>query len=104
MILDEARPFHWSGAGRPLFGSSPGGTLTEDADGVAPSGDIDFKPIIDLPDLVEVKTGQPAFHQTPILLKTFAIIFAGKLLLSSLERLKRSVTFFAIELKLSLFA
>ncbi|XP_046559569.1 E3 SUMO-protein ligase RanBP2-like isoform X2 [Haliotis rubra] len=58
---DENRPFQWSGAGQQIFGSSPGGNRTNDGDDddeVVQGDDIDFKPIIELPELVEVKTGE----------------------------------------------
>ncbi|KAL5004271.1 hypothetical protein ScPMuIL_017727 [Solemya velum] len=56
---DPSKPFSWSGAGAQLFGSpGAGGAEGGDDDEVPSSQDIHFEPIVPLPDLVEVKTGE----------------------------------------------
>ena len=57
LLTDSGKPFHWAGAGQQLFGKGGGGEEGEDGE-VVPSDDIHFEPVIPLPDLVEVKTGE----------------------------------------------
>ncbi|XP_059169500.1 E3 SUMO-protein ligase RanBP2-like isoform X2 [Physella acuta] len=59
---DASAPFKFAGAGQKLFGvGTTGKEAADDGDDggtVAPSEDIHFEPVIPLPDLVEVKTGE----------------------------------------------
>lgn len=60
---DDSKPFKWAGAGQTLFKSAGGETGdgdddNEDGDEVEQSHDPHFEPIVPLPDLVEVKTGE----------------------------------------------
>ncbi|XP_033743786.1 E3 SUMO-protein ligase RanBP2-like isoform X2 [Pecten maximus] len=61
---DESKPFSWSGAGKQLFGTKgQGGGAQEgdEDDEVVESHDPHFEPIVALPDLVEIKTGEEDF-------------------------------------------
>ncbi|GAB1608701.1 hypothetical protein Ahia01_001154500, partial [Argonauta hians] len=62
---DKSKPFSWQGAGQKLFGSkqSPssahrGGDDDDDDEEVVSNDDIHFEPIIDLPALVDRKSGE----------------------------------------------
>lgn len=51
---DNSKPFSWSGAGQKLFNQEEG---EEDGEEVTQGDDPHFEPVVPLPDLVEVKTG-----------------------------------------------
>ncbi|KAH9514726.1 hypothetical protein Btru_023426 [Bulinus truncatus] len=78
--VESSSPFKFAGAGQKLFGTgntsnADKGNEGEEGDdsAVAPSDDIHFEPVIPLPDLVEVKTGEedwtPLFCQRAKLYK-----------------------------------
>lgn len=53
-LTDDSKPFSWSGAGQKLFNQEEG---EEDGEEVTQGDDPHFEPVVPLPDLVEVKTG-----------------------------------------------
>lgn len=53
-LTDDNKPFNWSGAGQKLFNQEEG---EEDGEDVPQGDDPHFEPVVPLPDLVEVKTG-----------------------------------------------
>ncbi|XP_069130814.1 E3 SUMO-protein ligase RanBP2-like isoform X2 [Argopecten irradians] len=61
---DDSKPFSWSGAGKQLFGAKGQDGGSQDADENDESLDAHdphFEPIVALPDLVEIKTGEEDF-------------------------------------------
>ncbi|XP_061165274.1 E3 SUMO-protein ligase RanBP2-like isoform X2 [Saccostrea echinata] len=52
---DDSKPFNWMGAGQKLFTHDD---REEEGDEVAQGEDPHFEPVVPLPDLVEVKTGE----------------------------------------------
>ncbi|XP_062594997.1 E3 SUMO-protein ligase RanBP2-like [Saccostrea cucullata] len=52
---DDSKPFNWMGAGQKLFTHED---RDEEGDEVAQGEDPHFEPVVPLPDLVEVKTGE----------------------------------------------
>lgn len=56
-FLDHNEQFRWKGTGQILFSTDPGDGYDEDADESGASYNYNYKPIIALPDLVDVKTG-----------------------------------------------
>nr|XP_034306449.1 RANBP2-like and GRIP domain-containing protein 5/6 isoform X2 [Crassostrea gigas] len=57
---DNSKPFSWSGAGQKLFNQEEG---EEDGEEVTQGYDPHFKPVVPLPDLVKVKTGEEGFEK-----------------------------------------
>lgn len=57
---DDSKPFSWSGAGQKLFNQEEG---EEDGEEVTQGDDPHFEPVVPLPDLVEVKTGEEDFEK-----------------------------------------
>ena len=57
LTFSESQQFSWQGAGASVFGGRTAGEAG-DEDEVAPSDDIHFEPIVQLPEVVDLKTGE----------------------------------------------
>ncbi|CAC5400281.1 RANBP2 [Mytilus coruscus] len=62
-IQDHNEQFRWKGAGQILFSTDSGDGYEEDADESGANYDPHYKPIIALPDLVDVKTGEEDYEK-----------------------------------------
>ncbi|VDH96252.1 E3 SUMO-protein ligase RanBP2 [Mytilus galloprovincialis] len=62
-VQDHNEQFRWKGTGQQLFSTDPGDGYNDDADESGVNYNYSYKPIIALPDLVDVKTGEEDFEK-----------------------------------------